>query len=182
MGPRPSGRGNPDFFHGMQLGSEWLQWGLDLPVEETSLHIEPCRQPRAELQWGLDLPVEETSRASSTRSTKTSGFNGASTFRSRKHDVPGSGQPPQWGFNGASTFRSRKLGRHPKGPLDAHCFNGASTFRSRKQGRWRPRRLRLPHASMGPRPSGRGNMTRRMRSSALDTRFNGASTFRSRKP
>src|SRR5581483_6454600 len=132
MGPRPSGRGN------------------DKSVREA---VEPLM-----LQWGRDRPVAETLPVLLKLSAGTSRFNGAATVRSRKHDArQDGGRYPrglQWGRD--RPVAETSLSAYAPRPLPA-CFNGAATVRSRKPvhlGAW-PRGR--PAASMGPRPSGRGN-------------------------
>ena len=65
----------------------WLQWGLTLSSEET-FTTAGRRLPNGRLQWGLTLSSEETRPGTRIRLAATSGFNGASLFRARKHGVP----------------------------------------------------------------------------------------------
>ena len=185
---------------------EGLQWGLDLPVEETQTAVNETVDVFAGLQWGLDLPVEETQAPRGRQGEPAHRFNGASTFRSRKHPLSHADRDP----------RPASMGPRPSGRgNDEHDGARLGT---------------ALHASMGPRPSGRGNHAARTARAypamslqwgldlpveeTLDTselgvttfllqwgldlpveetcvpgvncptptRFNGASTFRSRKP
>ena len=157
MGPRPSGRGNrrsapsspargPRFNGASTFRSRKHRFGL-------RGHVAKCDM----LQWGLDLPVEETRPAGTTRAHLDRASMGPRP--SGRGNTLGSVRlsPHVRSFNGASTFRSRK---HP---------SALPRFASRARLQWG---LDLPveetrhravasevvaAASMGPRPSGRGN-------------------------
>ena len=107
-----------------------LQWGRDLSVAEGP----SCRQKAARytcgLQWGRDLSVAE-------------GLFARVHGRSRT--------PLQWGRD----LSVAEGPPHNRGLLPCACFNGAATFRSRKEGHHRQHEAHA-HASMGPRPFGRG--------------------------
>jgi len=85
MGPRPFSRGRSLRWSIVRTSRRRLQWGLDLSVEEGPLW-RICFSPIPTLQWGLDLSVEEGTRAVGCRIPVCAGFNGASTFQSRKVD------------------------------------------------------------------------------------------------
>ena len=59
-------------------------------------------------------------------------------------------------FNGAATKWSRKCAAIDLPVFGSPCFNGAATKWSRKSPNLKSYGL-VVHASMGPRPSGRGN-------------------------
>ena len=85
---------------------------------------------------------------------------GAATFRSRKGGVAARRARGRACFNGAATFRSRK----GRGPLTWQTkwqsFNGAATFRSRKSPAQAWQGGAVGRASMGPRPFGRGRLSK----------------------
>ena len=176
-GPRPFGRGRPSVMGRILLVQFALQWGRDLSVAEGTA-CTAGSFGRGLLQWGRDLSVAEGDRA---RGGPPAGarFNGAATFRSRKdaewEDLPdaeaasmgprpfGRGRgytnmfsfftlPLQWGRD-----LSVAEGAGPRGPAASRGrFNGAATFRSRKDGAPYWDVDAVVHASMGPRPFGRG--------------------------
>ena len=177
MGPRPFGRGRDTEWNGAAPNT-LLQWGRDLSVAE-GWGRALAGAESGSLQWGRDLSVAE-GRQAQRRMSVCSRFNGAATFRSRKACSYLTTCHSWRGFNGAATFRSRKAGRLQGCYARPSRFNGAATFRSRKgvdrraapsvcrgfngaatfRSRKGPRRLSKHggrrHASMGPRPFGRG--------------------------
>jgi len=110
------------------------------------------------------------------------GFNGAATNWSRRAKRSRQRLIFHWCFNGAATNWSRRGGssstkdrsraislqwgrdqlvaesQRKVNPTAAaeECFNGAATNWSRRVTHGRPARRTAPHASMGPRPIGRG--------------------------
>ena len=132
MGPRPCGRGNASGRGPLRCRYALLQWGRALAGAETrSPACGPCSRCRS-LQWGRALAGAETTR--------------------RRH-TGDSAILLQWGraLAGAET---RTRIRAPRGPC--RRFNGAAPLRARKQGAPGHDGGHL-HASMGPRPCGRGN-------------------------
>jgi len=61
-----------------------LQWGRDLSIAETA-RASSSSTPGTPLQWGRDLSIAETSPPTRSTGSSTGCFNGAATFRSRKH-------------------------------------------------------------------------------------------------
>ena len=156
MGPRPSGRGNSPRMVRRRGVASGLQWGLDLPVEETQDRLIGAAEaavasmgPRPSGRGNKHHAGGPVRRRDASMGPRPSGRGNDARRRSPRSC--------RQGFNGASTFRSRKPavpGREARGP---------------------------PAASMGPRPSGRGNTVSSRRSRPASSSFNGASTFRSRK-
>ena len=89
---------------------------------------------------------------------RSSSFNGAATFQSRKPARQQSARDVHNSFNGAATFQSRKLETMRTSRRSARSsFNGAATFQSRKLTVIAAYRQPLV-ASMGPRPFSHGNL------------------------
>jgi len=156
MGPRPVGRGYRVVFHYAE-GSRHASMG-PRPVGRGYPTTELTPQPAA---WC---------------------FNGAATSRSRILAGPLPCCETRHGFNGAATSRSRILGVVASSKMGNERFNGAATSRSRIRDDLRIIITRQGHASMGPRPVGRGyglNTCWRKNSRFC---FNGAATSRSRIP
>src|SRR5581483_4817007 len=110
-----------------------LQWGRDHLVAETR-ELHTCSDPRCTLQWGRDHLVAETS--------------------GNKKNLARDGRELQWGRDHLVAETKRHSGR---GDRRVPGFNGAATIWSRKHVGDRRVRARVETASMGPRPSGRGN-------------------------
>ncbi len=135
------------------------------------------------LQWGRDHLVAETRRSGTQAGPRTPSFNGAATIWSRKLPLLKLAPPVttalQWGRDHlvAETLQNLALA------------NGSSV----QVLQWGRDHLvaetvmSLPPdpadmvASMGPRPSGRGNPRYRISSRVYCRRFNGAATIWSRK-
>src|SRR5581483_3960443 len=113
-----------------------LQWGRDHLVAETDDVLGRDDLRRA-ASMGPRPSGRGNSMLASLRRRSWCSFNGAATIWSRKPSVgwAASGAPRRR-FNGAATIWSRKL-----------CPRGGDLAGQR-------------HASMGPRPSGRGNLAR----------------------
>ena len=132
MGPQLYRCGNVEWSDGTKSCRNWLQWGRNFIVAETS-----------------------TSR---THSDSEKGrFNGAATLSLRKHSILRATRTLthtlQWGrnfivaetrrwswhqatypscFNGAATLSLRKLSHTPSNYQNDYCFNGAATLSLRK--------------------------------------------------
>src|SRR5581483_3191200 len=110
-----------------------LQWGRDHLVAETR-ELHTCSDPRCTLQWGRDHLVAET--------------------WGNRLNLARDGRELQWGRDHLVAETKRHSGR---GDRRVPGFNGAATIWSRKHVGDRRVRARVETASMGPRPSGRGN-------------------------
>src|SRR5581483_8481235 len=140
-----------------------LQWGRDHLVAETPPDEKGGLIRELELQWGRDHLVAETPRATCS-SPSSRCFNGAATIWSRK---PRHSRRPflsigalQWGRDhlGAETLPSQGRARGEWLLQWGRDHLVAETGPDR----WALRRAGAP-ASMGPRPSGRGNRAARWR-------------------
>src|SRR5581483_4505535 len=158
------------------------------------------------LQWGRDHLVAETGtprRKSWAPGRASMGPRPSGRGNLRRTACS---RTPRGCFNGAATIWSRKPGRPRWMSYERPCFNGAATIWSRKRppalrwairlttslqwgrdhlvaetrGGW-PTSPGTQLASMGPRPSGRGNPGPCTASRWCWTRFNGAATIWSRK-
>ena len=83
----------------------------------------------------------------------------------------------QWGRDLSAADRAGSPARYPRA---SPRFNGAATFRPRTDGAGLSETLAGVHASMGPRPFGRGQRWAPNTRLTVLTRFNGAATFRPR--
>ena len=153
MGPQPFGCGRASRPRRANCSNS-LQWGRNLSVAEGCEGRRDCAL-QLRLQWGRNLSVAEGG-GRRRLGGRSSGFNGAATFRLRKvivwcagrGRVPASMGPQPFGcgrrlkvgaakplysrFNGAATFRLRKGAPRASRAGPARRFNGAATFRLRK--------------------------------------------------
>src|SRR5581483_3425867 len=182
MGPRPSGRGNYALAAGISQASATLQWGRDHLVAETwRAHAQTAGSRRCfngaatiwsrkpdRLDRGVDelVPLASMGPRPSGRgnpreevcvSWRSSRFNGAATIWSRKPASCTRAATRAARFNGAATIWSRKPRGRRTGTGPCASFNGAATIWSRKPSGTADAVIDGYLASMGPRPSGRGN-------------------------
>ena len=117
----------------------------------------PLACPVKRASMGPRTSIRGNAIPSSSTCSSATGFNGAADFHPRKHArvkaMVAEGEALQWGRG----LPSAETGRTPTPETASRCFNGAADFHPRKHGRARRRRVRVPHASMGPRTSIRGN-------------------------
>ena len=158
--------------------SSSLQWGRDLSAAEG----HACRKPVGtweKFQWGRDLSAAEGGAGNVGNGPKGYASMGPRPLgrgRQRIEDIVDVALTLQWGrdlsaaeglkpcplrqgaqcFNGAATSRPRKGGTPNSAAGRPAGFNGAATSRPRKDAGHRVELGRVPVASMGPRPLGRG--------------------------
>ena len=178
MGPRPFGRGR-ESIESVRASNMMLQWGRDLSVAEGFLFFNFFNL-KYMLQWGRDLSVAEGRRrrgmvfcarpasmgprpfgrgrwVRAARRRKHKGrFNGAATFRSRKGPPSSCITSARTGFNGAATFRSRKVPELDGEAIGSALLQWGRDLSVAEGSRAGAAVHATLHASMGPRPFGRG--------------------------
>ena len=186
MGPHSSEQGNNSYRLPKHCPTEGdrLQWGLTLPSKETLIDISRIGYGplRTGLQWGLTLPSKETA-ATAVCTVVTSGFNGASLFRARKHCIRASGnysERLQWGL----TLPSKETRGQVCADKSIDHIQASMGPHSSEQGNvdLRVHLGRGPGASMGPQSSEQGNHKCVTDDYILLRASMGPSLFRARKP
>ena len=175
MGPRPDGRGTSIIESTVLKKAPKLQWGRDrMAAERITTALKHVEVPR--LQWGRDRMAAERVLPLDTPH-KDQRFNGAATGWPRNASGKRLGraaiQQLQWGRDRMAAERNTTyFGRNVIGRLQWGRDRMAA-----ERLEWHEVGVDVGHASMGPRPDGRGTRTRRSSvRRPSPTGFNGAAT------